>query len=126
MAEEEQVSKANGLALSSRIPPIYLIPTEVIDVLADRFQTGIDRKGDKSWNAISSNQAVLDDIDFAIDRCGHAVRHAMQLRDKLHSRDIEGLKVDNDAAAILWAGAFLACVVNRLMGERDNGNSVQE
>lgn len=108
-----QVLFVGGLAASSKIPPLHLIPTLALECLANRFQKGIDRKGDKSWNAISTNQSILTDREFAIERTAHIIQHAMKLRDKLLSgEDLPG--DDDDAGAIMWAGAFFACVSDAL------------
>ena len=120
MADEqthpEQVPMAGGAALSSKIPPWHLIPVVAMDSLAKRMQLGIERKGfQKSWNAISPNQHILLDRNFLIDRCGHIMRHAALLRDKLNSNDIAGLQADDDAGAILWGGTFLACATDAIL-----------
>lgn len=104
-----QVPFAGGLAVSSKIPPLHLIPTLALECLANRFQKGIERKGDKSWNAISTNQSILTNREFAIERTAHVIQHAMKLRDKLLSGE-DLLGDDDDAGAIMWAGAFFACV----------------
>ena len=120
--QPEQVLMAGGKAASTRVTPLHLIPTVALESLAERFALGIQRKGDRSWNAISNNQEVLDDLEFAIDRCGHAMLHAMQLRDKLRNKDVLAILKDDDAGAIAWAGAFLACVVRRLVDPKnENG-----
>jgi hypothetical protein len=112
---EEQVLMAGGLVASSKVPPVHLIPTAAIVALAERFQQGVERKGDKAWNATSPNQVVLDDRAFAIERLSHVILHAMQLRDKLAAGNIaEIIHGDDDSGAILWSGAFLTCVVDRM------------
>lgn len=109
----KQIPYAGGLALSSLVPPLHLIPTVALESLANRFQLGIERKGNKSWNAISQNQEILTDREFAIERISHIIHHATKLRDKLIRGDeIPG--EDDDAGAILWGGAFLACVAEVL------------
>ena len=110
----DQVLMAGGLAASTRIPPFHLIPTVAIEGLAERFALGVERKGDKAWNAMSANQACLEDVPFAVDRIGHAIHHAIKLRDKLVSGDVAGIIADDDAGAIAWAGAFLLCVVDKI------------
>ena len=114
----EQVSFAGGLVTSSKIPPLHLIPTIALESLANRFQKGIERKGDKSWNALSANQSILTDREFAIERTAHVIQHAMKLRDKLlNGEDLPG--DDDDAGAIMWAGAFFACVGAALTKEKE-------
>lgn len=118
-AEPEQVSLAGGQALSSKIPAWYLIPTEALDSLAARFEAGVRIKKEKSWNAVSHNQDVVKNIDFLIDRLGHVARHAMLLRDKLHKLDFAAIEADDDAGAILFGGALMACGVKALLAEKD-------
>ena len=109
-----QIPMAGGIAASSPCPPFHLIPTIGLIGLAERFQKGIERKGDKSWNAVSSNQACLKDKAFAIERLSHVIDHATKLRDKLQADDISAMQDDDDAGAIAWAGIFLYCVVDGL------------
>lgn len=111
---DEQVPMAGGLVASTKIPPLHLIPTVALEGLAERFELGVQRKGDKAWNATSKNQACLEDLDFAVDRIGHVVHHALKLRDKLVTGDVDAIMEDDDAGAIAWAGAFLLCVVDRI------------
>lgn len=112
--ESEQVLHAGGKAASTPIPPLHLIPTVALEALANRFQLGIERKGDKSWNALSPNQEILADVQFAIDRCGHVIHHALKLRDKLLRGDTEAMLADSDGSAIAWGGVFLTCVVDAM------------
>ena len=117
----EQVDHAGGKAASSKIPPLHLIPTLCLEKTAERFQLGIERKGDKSWNAISNNQEVLTDIPFLLDRLGHIMHHAAKLRDKIKEQDFDALKEDDDASAIVWGGMFLQCAVDALL-KQENEN----
>jgi hypothetical protein len=118
-----QIPMAGGLAASSPCPPFHLIPTVGLKMLAERFQSGVDRKGDKAWNAVSSNQACLRDKPFAIERISHIIDHATKLRDKLQADDLGGMKEDDDAGAIAWAGIFLCCVVDQLLKGTQNESS---
>lgn len=111
---DEQVPMSGGKVLSSHIPRWELIPTVAIDCLADRFAAGIERKGDKSWNAIATNQDAIMYKKFLLDRCAHIARHAMLLRDKLLLGDIDPSD-DDDAGAILFGGALMACATRRML-----------
>ncbi len=104
----EQILMAGGKAASSKIPPFHLIPTVGLRRLAERFALGIERKGDKAWNAVSSNQEILSDKEFLIERLGHVIDHAMKLRDKLKMRGPFVIG-DDDAGAIAWAGIYAIC-----------------
>lgn len=118
-----QIPMAGGIAASSPCPPFHLIPTIGLIGLAERFQKGVDRKGDKAWNATSSNQACLKDKAFAIERISHIIDHAMKLRDKLKASDVAGMAEDDDAGAIAWAGIFLYCVVDGLKKDAKHESS---
>lgn len=118
--QPEQVLMAGGKAASTKIPSIHLIPTETFLGLAERMDLGVLRKGDKSWNALSNNQEVLENKEFLIERIGHIIYHALKLRDKLHEHDIKGLKEDDDASAILWGGSFLRSAVQALLKKEEN------
>ncbi len=110
----EQVLMAGGIAASSKIPPFHLIPTASLEGLAERFALGVQRKGDKAWNATSLNQACLEDAEFVLERIGHVIHHAMKLRDKIAAKDVSAILEDDDAGAIAWGGAFLLCAVDRM------------
>jgi hypothetical protein len=107
-----EIVMAGGATSSSQIPAASLIPTEALIRLAKRFELGVERKGDKAWNALSSNQAVLVDREFIMHRISHVILHAMKLRDKL----VSGVAIDeeDDAGAISWGGAFLCCATKQL------------
>lgn len=77
--------------------------------LANRFELGLERHGERSWNARSA-QLPLDDKEFLIARCAHIVDHATKLIQKLHHGiETEG---DDDAGAIAWAAALLCEATN--------------
>ncbi len=100
----EQVAMASGAAASSVGPSFHLIPTVALERLAERFALGVERKGDKSWNALSDNQQCLTDKKFLIERLSHIIHHALKLRDKLNADDSEAIQQDDDAGAIAWGG----------------------
>jgi hypothetical protein len=111
----EQVSMAGGKAASSKGPALHLIPTVALEKIADRFELGIIRKGDKSWNAISNNQECMDDVPFLIERCSHIIHHALKLRDQLARGVQPGEESPTDnATAIGWGAIFLTCAVERM------------
>jgi hypothetical protein len=115
---------AGGKLATSKIPPLHLIPTRGLEKLAERFALGVERKGDKAWNALTDNQDALADVQFAIDRCGHVIHHALKLRDKLASGDFAGLEADDDASAITWGGMLLAHATEAILNrEKSNTRS---
>lgn len=111
----EQVDMAGGKAASSKGPALHLIPTVALEKIADRFELGIARKGDKAWNALSNNQEVLEDREFLIERCGHILHHALKLRDQL-SRGVQPGEesLTDNATAVAWGAIFLTCAAERL------------
>lgn len=90
-------------AASSKIPRYDLIPHNALKRLAKRFELGLERHKERSWNGRSSQEALLDK-EWIIARAAHAIDHAFKLLTKLH----KGLPLeDDDAAAIAWAGICL-------------------
>lgn len=117
MEHPEQVEMAGGAAASSKVSPLHLIPTVALEKTAARFALGIERKGKKSWNALSDNQHVLTNREFLLERCSHIMLHTARLRDKIHAGDVEGLVADDDASAVVWGGMFLQCAVDAMLKE---------
>lgn len=105
-----QIPMAGGKAASSAGPPFHLIPTSALTHLANRFQKGIERKGDKAWNALSNNQECLTDRAFVIERMSHVIHHALKLRDQLQFGVQAGDEsMTENAAAMAWGGVFAIC-----------------
>jgi hypothetical protein len=91
-------------AASSKIPRLDLIPRKALLRVAGRFELGLERHGERSWNAASS-QACLEDREFLIYRAAHVIDHALKLIAKLRGQlPDDG---DDDAAAIAWGGICL-------------------
>ena len=109
-----------GKVSSSKCPPFHLIPLVALEKIAERFQCGIDRKGDGAWNAISHNQECLTDYKLIMDRISHVIHHAMKLRDKFHSENMELINSDDDASAVAWGGVFLICAIEALKTKKSN------
>ena len=107
-----EVPFAGGKVTSSAVPHFHLIPTESLIRLARRFELGVQRKGSGAWNALTQNQEILTDEEFALERISHVIAHANKLRDKI----VNGLPFDDDddAGAISWAGAYLACATQAM------------
>lgn len=109
----ETVEFAGGKVTSSKCPAFHLIPSIALLRLVKRFELGQERKGNKAWNA-TTDQSVLDDRAWVMERLNHVIKHAMDLRDKLAKGDMEAVKNEDDSAAIMWAGAFLICATEKL------------
>jgi hypothetical protein len=102
--EEDTITFQSGAA-SSKQPRIDLIPYKALCRVADRFELGVTKHGERAWNARSDNQDVLKDREFVIARAAHAALHAMRL-----IAILEGTLPDDgddDAGAIAWAGICL-------------------
>ena len=105
---------AGGKAASSVGPPFHLIPTSALTHLANRFQKGIERKGDKAWNALSNNQECLLDKEFVIERMSHIIHHALKLRDQIRFGVQPGDEsLTENAAAMAWGGIFAICAAEQ-------------
>lgn len=91
-------------AASTKVPRLDLIPYEALCRLADRFELGLERHKEKSWNA-RQNQQALEDKEWVIARAVHTIHHALKYIEKLEGRLADD--GDDDAAAIMWAGACL-------------------
>jgi len=110
-----QIAMAGGKAASSVGPPFHLIPTSALTHLANRFQKGIERKGDKAWNALSNNQECLTDKEFVIERMSHIIHHALKLRDQIRFGVQPGDEsLTENAAAMAWGGIFAICAAEQL------------
>ena len=110
-----QVLMAGGRVASTKGPAFHLIPTVALVKLAERFELGEERKGDKAWNATSKNQECLLDRAWLIERCSHIIHHTMKLRDQLAGSLTEGEESPtSNASAIAWGGMFLICAAEAL------------
>jgi hypothetical protein len=83
-----------------------LIPGNAINSLEKRFEKGIENYGERAWNAWSHNQEILDNDAWVIDRLRHAISHCALALAKIQDPRLED--GDDDAGAIMWAGAMLA------------------
>lgn len=111
-----------GGASSSRKPRYTLIPHDAILRLIAVMEKGIERKGDRAWNALSNNQACLLDEQFIISRIEHVINHAYSLLRRIRSKDWVGLDTHDDPAAIMWSGMFF-CEVTRAMQAKEKADA---
>lgn len=115
---KKEIDQAGGLVSSSEIDDFAYITTHSLQRLAYRCKIGVQRKGDKAWNATTSNHDCLTNIDFAINRISHVIGHALALRDKLvkakHTGEFHLDKDHDDAAAIMWSGMLFCEVTNAI------------
>lgn len=112
MSDEQ---KLIGKVLSTKGPALHLIPMQALVGLADRFEKGVERKGDKAWNALSANQECLEDKDFLLDRISHLIHHALKFRDQLVNGVQPGEEsMYDNAGAVAFGGALLLCASQKV------------
>lgn len=111
MSEETTTSAGSG-AKSSNVPRLDLIPYQALVRLAGRYEKGLLRYGRENW------RKGLTDKDYVLERAAHVLNHAAILIEKLQGlRPDDG---DDDAAAVMWGGAFLCEATLALKCERDD------
>ena len=101
MAEEKRDFKSG--VTSTKQPRLSLIPHAGLVNAAVRFELGIEKHGEKAWNSLSENQAALDDKDWLIERCSHAIEHCYSMIDSLKG----GESAPEHAGAVAWCGLVL-------------------
>lgn len=93
----------------TRVPRLDLIPRAALLSLAARFEKGIESFGADAWNASLDKEALergASDKEFVEARLNHVLDHATKALAKLRGQMPED--GDDDAGAILFAGALLA------------------
>lgn len=109
----EEETFASGIK-SSKVPRLELIPSTALWEMARTFELGIERKGeDGAWNALSPNQSCLTEQRFIMNRLGHLINHALHLKAVLSGEIEDDGAARLDPGAIMWAGAFLHCVLQK-------------
>ncbi len=110
---EEKRDFASGVT-STKQPRLSLIPHAGLVNVAERFELGLQKHGEKAWNNLSKNQAALQDRAWLIERCSHAIEHCYRLigflRDNPEFQEIDSYKMElakGDAGAVAWAGLVL-------------------
>ena len=89
---------------------LELIPYNALKELAKRFELGLERHKEGSYNNLQ-NESALYDKEWLIERCSHGIDHLYRCIEKLSGklRDI-----DNDAAAVAWCGIVLTEAFTKL------------
>ncbi len=105
-------------------PKFGLIPYNALVALANRFQLGLEKHKDKSWNALSKNQPGLSDEDWVIARAEHVIHHAYQFI--LKYKGLIPDDNDDDAAGVMWGGACLSEAMRVKKSLKNNSSDVQE
>lgn len=96
-------------ATSTKQPRLSLIPHQGLVNAALRFELGLERHGEKAFNALS-NQKPLSDIEWLIERCSHSIEHLYRLIDFLKEPDMDAnalIEAQGDAGAVAWCGLVL-------------------
>ena len=98
-AAQQKLDRAASGATSSAIEAFDQLPYHAMRRLALRFSLGEQRHGRHNW------RKGLLDKQYVIGRAGHVIRHALKLIAVMEGFiEDDG---DDNAAAILWGGAFL-------------------
>lgn len=100
----EEMQQFN-VTTSSKKPRFAMIPYAALGALAERFDMGEKKHGDKSWNALTDQTAMKDEA-WIVSRAEHIIHHAYRYLLKL-----KGLipdDGDDDAGAIMWGGCVLS------------------
>lgn len=95
----DTVTHSSG-AKTSSCPRLDLIPYEAQLRLAARFEVGETRYGRDNW------RKGLRDDEYVAERIAHLMNHAARILAKMRGQIPDD--GEDDAGAILWAGAFLA------------------
>jgi hypothetical protein len=104
-------------ATSNPYPPLHLIPRPALVAISRIFEKGVISHKERAWNGgcpIEDYIAKASDAEFVRVRLGHAIDHASKAIERLMGRtvredDLEPEGERNDAGAIMFAGALLAC-----------------
>lgn len=92
---------------STKIPRYELIPFSALQALALIFEKGLEKKGDRAWNALTLHkQEALAKDGFVIERLSHVIKHCYEAIGKIVAGKV--LEGEEDAGAIMFGGAVLA------------------
>jgi hypothetical protein len=108
----EQITTAKSGAKGSKVPSLDLIPYRALCRLAARYEHGTEKYGRDNW------RKGLTDRQYIRDRAAHVMNHTARLIAKLDGHLPED--GDDDAAAIMWGGAFLCEAEFALECEQDD------
>lgn len=106
---DDKITSSCG-ATSSKIPDLAQIPLHALERLAARYELGAIKHGKNNW------RQGIGNTNYTIERAAHVIYHAYKLINKL-----EGIipdDNDDDAAAIMWGGAFLCESTNALQKKK--------
>lgn len=100
-----------GGAAATKVPGFKYIPLCALERLAKRFELGLERHKEHSWNPLNPRSAVmLDDKEWLIERLSHVIHHAYKEIERLNN---DSQPTDDNAAAIMWGGACLIAADER-------------
>ncbi len=110
---EEKVRFLTGVT-ATKGPRLDLIPYAALVSLADRFELGLERHKDGVWNARDDKEFPAD-LEWVMSRLSHIIDHAYKAMGKITGTIPED--GEDDAGAIMWGGAFLACYKEHMRKE---------
>lgn len=113
--EKKKIFKSG--TTSTTKPRFELLPYEGLKRAAIRYELGLQKHGDRAWNALSPNQVALTDKEWLIERCSHGIQHLYNLIEKLNGR-VELTAGEDDAGAVAWCGLTLSAAVTVLEAEQ--------
>lgn len=97
-SRDEKITFASGASSSGKLPRFDLIPRIALQKLAERFTLGSIKYGDFNY------KKGFNDKKFILDRINHLRNHCDALISPKNAEEWD----DDNIAAILWGGAFLA------------------
>ena len=98
----ELIRPGKGKATSSKKPRLDRIPHQALIRLAARYELGASIHGEDNWCK------GLDDPTYVLDRISHTINHCYNIVAKIKAGGLPAIKEgDDDAAAVMWGGAFL-------------------
>ncbi len=117
---DEKVRYATGVT-ASKGPRLDLIPYAALVALAGRFELGLERHEDGAWNARDDKEFPAD-LEWVMARLSHIISHAYKAMGKITGKlPNDG---EDDAGAIMWGGAFLACYYEHMNKLKTRGGCV--
>ena len=86
-------------ASSSKVPRLDYVSLTALRRLAKRYATGLTKHGKYNY------KQGLTDKEYILERCAHVIEHAYKYIEVLEGQRADD--GDDNAAAIMWGGAFL-------------------
>ena len=104
-------------ASSSKVPRLDYVSLTALRRLAKRYATGLTKHGKYNY------KQGLTDKEYILERCAHVIEHAYKYIEVLEGQRVDD--GDDNAAAIMWGGAFL-CESDEARKEAEESNKEVE